>query len=103
MLKGIYFRKGQIIRLNLETKRNEGVQTCVMAKEMGHHFTGVGDCISPLLHFQKIIIVSKKERGALKGVVFLLPVLLVKDLSLLALKLHEVVEWLQVTVEVYTA
>lgn len=77
-LLGIYIKEPglpPVIGLNKEILYDAKLHTCVLAEEMGHYYTTAGDCVSPCYSFNDRVVLSKKERLAMKWAVnFLIPI-----------------------------
>lgn len=66
---GVYFSSketGPIIGINSKIQNDEDQLMIVLAEELGHHFTSVGDFVGPLYHIANRIHLSKIEEDALR-------------------------------------
>jgi len=69
-----------IIGLNKSIIHNTKLHTCVLAEEVGHYYTTVGDCISLCYSFNDRIVITKKEKLAMKWAVeYLIPMTEIMD------------------------
>lgn len=99
---GLYLMSKGFVRPRIVLDRsltvNERLLRCVLAEELGHHFTGAGNCIVAANHAQRVWI-DRMEYLAIKWAVdFLVPV---KDLvpEIGRRSLHELADLFYVTRE----
>jgi Zn-dependent peptidase ImmA (M78 family) len=68
-IQGLYFKDegiDPVIGINKNITSDQRLFTCVLAEELGHHFTTVGDCAAEYYSYSDRLIVNKKETLALK-------------------------------------
>ncbi len=99
---GLYYKEDGIppvIGINKSIISNRKLFTCVLAEELGHHFTTVGDTTAEYYSYADKLIVNKKETQALKWATeLLLPINEIKQaVNNKITKFHELAEFLQVT------
>lgn len=76
-INGLYYREEDmppIIGINENIVSNTKLFSCVLAEELGHHFTTVGDTTAECYCYADRLVVNKKETVALKWATeFLMP------------------------------
>lgn len=77
-MEGLYYKDEDIppvIGIDKRITYDKKLFTCVLAEEIGHHFTTVGDCTAEYYCYSDRLIVNKKETLALKWATeFLMPI-----------------------------
>lgn len=101
-IQGLYYKEDgcpPIIGINENITSNSRLFTCVLAEELGHHFTTVGDTTAEYYSYADRLIVNKKETLALKWASDLLLPLdeIVQAVKDSILQFSEMAEHLQVT------
>jgi Zn-dependent peptidase ImmA (M78 family) len=101
-IQGLYFKDegiDPVIGINNKIISDPSLFTCVLAEELGHHFTTVGDCAAEYYSYSDRLIVNKKETLALKWATELLMPLneIVQAVKDKITDFHEIASYLQVT------
>jgi Zn-dependent peptidase ImmA (M78 family) len=101
-IRGLYFKDegiDPVIGINKKIISDQNLFTCVLAEELGHHFTTVGDCAAEYYSYSDRLIVNKKETLALKWATELLMPIgeIVQAVKDKVIDFHDIASYLQVT------
>jgi Zn-dependent peptidase ImmA (M78 family) len=101
---GLYYKENGLpsaIGINKSILSNTKLLTCVLAEELGHHFTTIGDTTAEYYSYSDRLMVNKKETLALKWATeFLLPLNeIISIMKNLPSSLYEMADHLGVTEE----
>ncbi|CZR97697.1 MULTISPECIES: ImmA/IrrE family metallo-endopeptidase [Clostridioides] len=102
-IKGLYINKQglKIISLLNSLKQNKTKLIEILAEELGHHFTSVGDYVSSENSYKNKILIDKTEEKALRwaGEFLLAEEEIIHVINSYATNVYEIAEELQVSVK----